>query len=487
MNTPSETAAVPRYVPTHAHSSCRGFTLPEVLLAFALGSMLLVALSGSAGLYGSQVAAATADFDTDLEAALEEINIAVGLAWTVERPTATSLLITDPAGRATTYEKDGSVLKVTRPSGASGVLVEDVSSLSFAAETTRRLRDIAPLDSYGLWYDSTPNGPGVSIEIPILGSPVPDALIPPYYDPTPSPGLLLGNDAIALSFTIPAAAPAGVHPIPDVKEQMLRAALERLLLPLSYLPVLPNIPAQPAIGGHTICHYPPGNKKHGQTLTIGLPAVPVHEDHHSDTMGPCVPSTGVGDTITIGIYESGASDDAIPVSGPALAIIELVATSLPAATWRFTGVTYSPVISFSNPKLEIDVPTTAVPLDMTGLGPSLEPGTPFTMVLRFNGHGCLVFSPHALASTVNSGVAMRREGELVFSAQDWDVDFLMDGMRTFTQTSETEVITHLISTIDLNNGRTATGTSLVTSQSLAINPWHGQVPGESPTLQLIGQ
>jgi hypothetical protein len=60
-------------------------------------------------------------------------------------------------------------------------------------------------------------------------------------------------------------------------------------------------------------------------------------------------------------------------------------------------------------------------------------------------------------------------------------------MRTYTQTTSTDVISNVTTTITLSSGRTVTGTSLVTSQAMAVDPWYGQVPDELPSLQMMGQ
>lgn len=54
----------------------------------------------------------------------------------------------------------------------------------------------------------------------------------------------------------------------------------------------------------TICHYPPGNPGHRQTISISPNAWPAHKKQHGDTMGPCPPTNLCGN----GICDSAAGE-----------------------------------------------------------------------------------------------------------------------------------------------------------------------------------
>lgn len=176
-----------------------GFTLIELLLAVTLGSVLLVAMAAGAGVFGAQVHELGQGEDSELRAALCTLADAVRYAWWAEVPSERRLVLADPDGAETAYAFDGGQLLVTRPGGASGVLLEGLSAVRFTAESVTRYRDQDPIDRAAvLWSSPTPGG-------------------------SPAPLLVDAGARVALGFLLDSAAPAGSGTVPGVEEQLVQA------------------------------------------------------------------------------------------------------------------------------------------------------------------------------------------------------------------------------------------------------------------------
>lgn len=117
-----------------------GFTLVELLLAAALGAMLLLAAASAAGRYSMAMAQLEADAGSSLEDALARVHRDVRYAWSVDVPARNRLLVTGPDQLVTEYEVVGDSLIVTRPDGSSGALVSGLAALTFQADRVQRLR-----------------------------------------------------------------------------------------------------------------------------------------------------------------------------------------------------------------------------------------------------------------------------------------------------------------------------------------------------------
>src|SRR6185436_3678082 len=196
--------------PTTPCPGAQGFTLLELLLAVALGALLLTGLANSARVFDECVREVRDEDDNRLEESLVAITDAVRTAWLVERPSATRLDLTDALGRKTVFRKSGSTLTVTRPSGATGVVIPDLASLSFDVATTRRYAEATPRTRYETWWTS----------------PAPVG--------APTMLTLHGGDALALGLNVGTAAPVAVNTVAGVSEQVLDASIDRLVVALTY-------------------------------------------------------------------------------------------------------------------------------------------------------------------------------------------------------------------------------------------------------------
>ncbi len=187
-----------------------GFTLVELLLAAALGALLLVATATSTGLFGAQLENLEQDGDNELHRALATVTDDVRYAWWAQVPSARQLILADPDGDETIYEFNNGQLLVTRPDGQQGVLLDDLKSASFTAETTTRYREDDPNQRHGtFWAEAAPG----------LG--------------TPQATVLDTGERLALGFTIDSGDPLGTGKLPEVEEQLLQTTLLSLSLPLA--------------------------------------------------------------------------------------------------------------------------------------------------------------------------------------------------------------------------------------------------------------
>lgn len=494
----------PGHAPCERGRSSRvlGFTLVETLVAAVLGSMLVIGVAVAGGLFSTQVEDLHQQLDTSLEESLAEILDSVSQAWLVDQPGLNRIETLDPFGLKTEYYLDGSDLMVSRPSGTAGVLLTGVASLTFDVALTRRLRDASELDSYGVWFQRNLGGGGDPLAVPILGSTTKAIKkASPYYDPSPVMGLTMGGDALALGFMLSAKAPASVKTVDDIDEDTVGVTLDRVLIPIAHLPLLPNIPVntkypfflpmpETAHSPQTVlCHYPQGNPQHPYSIAIGQKHTGQHLIH-GDTLGACVGAPG---GLTIELYDGRTQGDARPY-GTSKGSVTIPAASLPLCTWNWRDITFSVKKKFhvkvaygADPAVIIDPPMISVPIDLGGLSAQIEPGVPYTLVLSYTGTGTLAVRRAGTLTASMSGVAVKSSGEADFSPQAMEVQLSLDGMRTFTQTDDHDVISRLTATIDMEDGSYMSGSAIVASQSNVGNPWLGSVPGELPSLQTTGQ
>jgi hypothetical protein len=188
----------------------RAFTLVEVLIAATLGALLLTATATTAGMFGTQLKALRDDDSTSMEEVLTAVADDIRYAWWAEVPDSSTLNLSDPQGRTTSYVFRRDKLVVVRPNGEEGYLLTDLTRGSFAAETVMRYREGTPATRSGaLWASSLP-----------VAS-------------TPSVTLLQNGDSLAIGFTVGSAAPAGSSRVEGIEEQLLAAVPTSLTLPMA--------------------------------------------------------------------------------------------------------------------------------------------------------------------------------------------------------------------------------------------------------------
>jgi len=451
---------LPRRIP--ASPGARGFTLVELILALSLGAVLVVSMATAAQRFAGHVQESRDTSDFVLDESVDLICEGVRHAWVVERPTATQLDMDDAYGNRTTVFLDGNELKITRPAGDTGTLIAGVDDVDFTIDAThRRYREDAPYDENGTWFTA-----------PTLTG----------------PELVLVDDkeSVAFGFFARAEAPPSVPTVDAVEETLIEATLGTATVLMGYLPPMDppafpgdtgtvsvsnsdkvlvelyeswglrdarpygpliasiNIKANslpsagwtweeidlddPEPGKSLICHIPPGNPGNLMTLSVGDPAMPSHVEH-GDYVGPCV-----GDTFAL---------VAVP---PALSAV----------------------------------------VDLTGLG-TIPPGKGYTLVFRFSGKGQLAFGMTPLATSRLSGVATLTDKKAGLQPQPIGIPLSIAGAQTFTQTQALDVVSRVLVTLDMDDGRSVSATAGLLGQRAVSDPWLGPVPGEMPTLELAGQ
>ena len=141
-----------------------GFTLVEVLLASAMGALLLAAGASSAGSFAETIAHLDAQTVDSYQNVLARIDRDVRYAWSVSVPSRDQLLITGPDGGLTTYQRVNGHLNVTRPDGSSGTLISGLSTFGFNADSLQRLRSGNPATVSGVMGSlSAPNGTSATL------------------------------------------------------------------------------------------------------------------------------------------------------------------------------------------------------------------------------------------------------------------------------------------------------------------------------------
>jgi prepilin-type N-terminal cleavage/methylation domain-containing protein len=118
-----------------------GFTLMELLLAAALGAVLVTATATMTGSFGQTVAQLETDSVDSYEVALARVTRDVRYAWWVDVPSRDRLLVADTGNAVTEYFRVGNSLLVRRPDGQEGAVITGLSAMNFEAEEQQRLRE----------------------------------------------------------------------------------------------------------------------------------------------------------------------------------------------------------------------------------------------------------------------------------------------------------------------------------------------------------
>ncbi len=194
----------------HTTRTCNrqaGFTLMEVMLATALGAILVTATATMTGSFGNTVAHLNLDSVDSYEATLARLTRDVRYAWWADVPSAGKLLVADTDNAITEYSVVGDSLLVTRPDGSQGAVISGLSDVSFEGTATRRLRE-GPV--------ATVNGRLDSVATPVS---------------VPGSMLLVPGNSLSLAFDVNSN--AGPRTASGVDDRILRFVPDRLDLRLA--------------------------------------------------------------------------------------------------------------------------------------------------------------------------------------------------------------------------------------------------------------
>lgn len=427
----------PQCPPCPGSVRSHGFTLLELLLAATLSAVLMTAASAGLSMFSAATSIARAETDTRLDETATHMLGAVRDAWWADVPGANELVVSDPFGALTSFEFDDGALSVTRPSGATGVLLDGVAQVTFEAQGQQRFRDDAPVTVAGSWF--TAGEP--------LGTPVELSLE--------------AGDGLALGFSMTHGAPDSVDTVDGVAEQRLSASMDQLTIAVSFLDG----------DQHIFCH---------------LHASPPHNPTHPGYLGG---------KLFVDLHEARAPDDALPY-GPSLGRLEVPAAALPptpfvwwdtiknkeanhvpnGTAWGWWGL---------HPEVELVLtPTTAfTTIDLSGFGQIVEPGRAYALVLTVEGWDNINVRVVPTLSADFSGVAVASGGGSFVPAA-LAVGRSLAGAQTCTQTAEQELTRTVAVTIVMDDGRQLKSSAAVSGQVAVPEPWHGVVPGETPVAWL---
>ncbi len=443
-----------------------GFTLVEILLALTIGSVLVTSLASGMQLFGEELEYVRDEPDARLEEVVVQVTERVRDAWWAEVPSANELRVADPQGNVTTYQLVGDELRLTRPSGVQGGLLDGVASVAFSVDTTQRLRDASPVVSAGPWFTKQkPTGPDVEI-------------------------VLQPGDAMALGFHMDDDAPDSVNTVAGVDEERLAATVDQISLTISFLDGSLK----------EFCH---------------LHATPPHNPSH-----PGYP----GNRLIAELYEARAPDDARPY-GPLLGSIDIPATDIPPTSFVWWDTTrdeqaYPPDTPSGSQGSEnckdddldgecdfpgkkhhhnpIDVPggvawgwwgqhddvdmivtpaAMQVDVDLSQFGIVIEPGRSYSVVFSVDGWDEARILATPTVSSFGSGVALKTGGGS-FTPQALGIPMTLSGDQTCTQTSETLAVSRVTLDVALADGRQLSSSSVVQGQVAVVDPWRGVVPSQ---------
>ncbi len=500
-----------------------GFTVLELLVAAAISAMVLLALASSLQLFGDNLESVRVDADTGPEQAVALMTDMARYGWSVEQPDDDQLDVVDALGARTTFALDNGLLRITRPSGAHGTLLAGVSDFSIHAEPMRRLREDAPLFENRAWWEKTgPSLDELTVEsaLPVALGFTMDSAVPDDFD------TVADVDEHALSAYL--------------STLVLAIAYLPAIPPDPNEPIVGD-DGNPNNGNGNkvdICHSPPGTPDAAHTLSVSVNAVDAHLAH-GDTLGACeVPPPPDPEALLVfELYEARAPDDARPV-GPMLASTSVSSYALPSgsALWVQTepgphgdehphnmdecsnstsngkvmichvppgnpsnahSITISPNAvpahlahgdyygccgQHETPEdiytLVINAPTAETALDLSPLGAEVLPGRAYTLVMSLQGPGSVHLGAFDGGTLVNSGVAQSADAGGNLVPADLQVPFRLEGAQQITQTAEHAPISQLSLTLEMDDGKTVSGSASVLGQVGVPAEWLGTVPGQ---------
>lgn len=165
-----------------------GFTFAELLLASALGAMLLSALAASTVVFTENLrhlevkAGIAEDVDSVLgamtrdvrEAWLAEVLAAGGAGSGIQGGAGSGnserLVLTQPGGGQIVYWRENDDVHVMRPDGNEDVLLEDIESLVLSQTMADRLREGAGTSADAVWFAKGDLAtPAQALEVPVGG------------------------------------------------------------------------------------------------------------------------------------------------------------------------------------------------------------------------------------------------------------------------------------------------------------------------------
>jgi prepilin-type N-terminal cleavage/methylation domain-containing protein len=423
----------------------RAFTLVEVLVASTLGAMLLLATAGSAGLFGRQVEYLQEEVDVSVDEALADVRRDLHDAWIAEVPDELHLVLTEPSGGQTLYSFRQGVLTVRRADGSLGTLHDGLASVRFSAETQTRYREGTPLTrAIQVWNAAVPGS--TTLEGYVL-----------------EPG-----EALALQFTLASPAPIVGTPVPGVSEQLIEATLTTLSLKLAAV-----TPAQGSLTLHVYRARGLGDgRPEGSSLgqvSIPLSSLPsavmtamqgsggkknkVKQGNNGNAYayGHANGNNGNGNNENGNNGNDNGDNNGNGNNGNG---------NSGGETWDIAGA-----------------PTQSVPITLSSLGLTLEPGYAYTFVLDNTASDGIVLAGEPIASATASGIALGAGG--AYASESVAVARSLSATARATTTTPHAVVQRVRVEFVTQGGAESVATALVAGQHAVADPWLGAVPGET--------
>jgi len=134
------------------HTRQAGFSLMELMLAAALGAVLVTATATMTGSFGDTVAHLDRESVDGYETTLARLSSDTRYAWWAEVTGRDTLRIADTNNAVTEYHRVNDSLLVRRPDGSEGAVISGLSGVTFSASTSARLREGPTSTSNGRLY-----------------------------------------------------------------------------------------------------------------------------------------------------------------------------------------------------------------------------------------------------------------------------------------------------------------------------------------------
>ena len=136
-------------------------------------------------------------------------------------------------------------------------------------------------------------------------------------------------------------------------------------------------------------------------------------------------------------------------------------------------------------RLLLPDPVVDAPIEL-GTPLPVKPGEAYSLVFRPAGLAMFSYEVTPGVTTPNAPIAIKSSGG-DFVTQNMTLTFRLQGARTFTQTTEHDVIDQVTMVMTREGGETIEGSVLVAGQKAADHPWLGVIPNEVKALEKSGQ